>query len=160
MTTPAIVLHEAGLLDWPTAAFGFARRWMSAPEVETLAVNRLIAETDLAPEVVALTSSGLSEIDISEHLGALAQSSASIDDTVVLDRWLYANLVVLDKSMCGDETTRTRLNEIYAEFGYPEIIRYVAPHNIPPDGVTISALDCFHNALVQLRVELLEPGAG
>jgi len=164
MKDSAMVPLEAGLLDWPTAVIGFRQQWMSAEDVQAFAVNRILEELEPASEVVDLTSSQLGESDISEHLDVLAQASPQADERVLVRRWLFASLVVLDQSSADEDATMERLQEIYAEFGYPEELRYVSPYNFIAAGqdesLTVgdpisSPLECFRAALNQLRVELL-----
>lgn len=164
MISPATVLHESGLLDWPTVAVGFRQQWMSAEEVESFAVDRVLNEADPASEVVDLTSSQLGGLDIRERLEVLVERSPHVDEQVSLRRWLFASLKVLDQSSADEDATMGRLQELYAEFGLPEELRYASPYNFlpveQPESLTLgeetsSPLDWYRTAFAELRAEVL-----
>ena len=164
MISAVKVLLESELLDWPTVALGFRQQWMSVEEVESFAVSLVLKDVDPPSEVVDLTSSQLSDLDIRERLDVLVEGSLGVDERVSLRRWLFASLTVLDQSSVDEDTKLVRLQELYAEFGFPEELRYVSPYNFLPlersesvglGGQTSSPLHWFQTTLEALRVELV-----
>lgn len=167
MSLPSILSAEH-LLDWPTALVGVRRGWMTPADVSDMAVATLVdEEAGFDGDLVELTSAGtLPLADVEDHLVSLAERFPLVEEETAVRRWLLASLVDLDRADLGEDVMLARLQEIYAEFGFPEELRYASPYNLtfeewvsePQVGsVTSSAVQWFQQALRGLRASLDTP---
>lgn len=161
----ASILSDSHLLDWSTALVGFQRGSMTAAEVAELAVAKIGAEAGPIGRDLAEVASAeaLMVADVVDHLTTLSESSAAVDDELAVRRWLLASLIELEQSRLDEEAVLARLQRIYAEFGYPEELRYVTPYNLTPGDwaldpqigrSTSSQVETFHRVLRDLRATL------
>lgn len=170
MSLPSI-LSSVGLLDWPTALLGVRRGWMTPADVCDLAVAKIVDEEAVIDiELAELASAGaLPLADIEDRLVALAERCPVVEEETAERRWLLASLIDVDNTDLGEEAMLARLQDIYAEFGFPDELRYVSPYNLtfeewvsePQVGsVTSSPIRWFKRSLRELRASLVAaPGA-
>lgn len=161
------VLMSEGLLDWSTALVGFRRGWMTSADVSELAVARIVeASGEIDSDVAELTSAtGLLLVDVEDHLVSLVERSPGVEEETAVRRWLLATLIDVEGAGLGEEATLVRLQEIYAEFGFPEELRYVSPYNLTFDewacepqvgSATSSPLEWFRRSVLELRASLAQ----
>ncbi len=168
MSVSSILMSE-GLLDWPTALVGVRRGWMTPTDVSDLAVARIVeASGEIDSDVAELTSAtGLPLVDLEDHLVSLVERCPVVEEETAVRRWLLATLIDVDGAELDEETTLARLQNIYAEFGFPEELRYVSPYNLtfdewasePHVGNAMSApLEWFRRSVHELRASLAPRG--
>lgn len=130
-------LRALGLLDWPTLAAGFRRGEVSQVVVEEVATLEVVAGDGPSAELIALTATDLSDLEVQELLDQLATGEGA-DEAVALRRLLLARLLDLDaeRSATGlaNEQVVDRLELLYAEFDYPEVLRACSRYDVEPSG--------------------------
>jgi hypothetical protein len=126
------ILSSEGLLDWPTALVGVRRGWMTPTDVSDLAVARVIHEdATVDSDIAELTrAAALPLSDVEDRLVSLAEGCPVVEEETAVRRWLLAALIDVDRAALGKEATLARLQDLYAEFGFPEELRYVSPYNL------------------------------
>lgn len=165
MSLPSILSAEH-LLDWPTALVGVRRGWMTPADVSDLAVARIVdEEAAIDSDLAELTSAGaLPLADVEDHLVSLAERFPVVEEETAVRRWLLASLIDLDRANLDEDVVLARLQEIYAEFGFPDELRYVSPYNLTFDewvsdpqvgSVTSSPVRWFERVLREIRASLV-----
>jgi len=168
--TAAQVLVQRGLLDATTALRGWREDWLSGSQVSDWAVAALVADDGgVDPDLVALTSAErLPPADVQDLLEARAAAETTAEE-VAHQRWMLAALLALRDEPLGDEERLDRLDELYADLGYPEELRYISRYNFTPEeratpGVSsaepTSPLDAADAAISALEAVLLPGGTG
>ena len=164
MSVSSILVSE-GLLDWPTALVGLRRGWMTPTDVSELAVVRIVeASGEIDSDVAELTSAaGLALVDVEHHLVSLVERCPVVEEETAVRRWLLATLIDVDGAGLDEDATLARLQEVYAEFGFPEELRYVSPYNLTFDewacepqvgSAASSPLEWFRRSVLELRASL------
>lgn len=130
MSTAPIELQQLGLLDWPTCLAGLKGGWMAASDVEALAMSEVLTTDSIDSEVAELTSAKSFDLDRVERLveGLAAQRSGTRMDDVVR-RWMLAFLLEIFSKSVSDEQRQQELEDLYAEFGFPEELRTLSKYN-------------------------------
>ncbi|MHC8340462.1 DUF2247 family protein [Pseudomonas sp. HLT2-19-2] len=115
--SPLNVLISLGLACWSTIFFGFRKRWIRRDDVFEYAISQLLNGCE--SERVAIIAGG--EYLSDEELLAIISKQMEMTDCVAdMDKWRLAFLLCIDASDDSDENKINRLQEIYADFGYPE----------------------------------------
>jgi hypothetical protein len=104
---------------------------MTANDVSAFAVAGILeAETEVDSDLAYLTSAGaLLQADVEERLISLSERCPVVHEETAVKRWLLASLVEVDRAELGEGAMLALLQDIYAEFGFPEELRYVSPYN-------------------------------
>lgn len=116
-------LAKLNLIDWPTLVTGINNSWIDKDAISSYAFELLHSgETD---EDIALLagSDSLSEDEVSELLAKLCKKnsiSAQATKPLSLEKWRLAILSELQNSSLTPDEKLERLQELYADFGYPE----------------------------------------
>lgn len=135
MTGDAQIIHDLGLLSWKTAEVGFRRRWIDGESVAELAVLALSQTATTDSELAALSVAGtLAHSEIEDLLGVVADRLDPVtDEATVIKRWMLGRLIGLRRRSLDDEWLLDRIEEAYAEFGYPEELDGVSRYNFTPE---------------------------
>jgi hypothetical protein len=160
------LLRELGLLDWSTVLVGYRRGLIDARDVSEVAVQAVIESVnEVGCELAALTSAGaLSGPDVDDALVGLAGSEPTTSHDTAVRRWLLGRLVQLQRAELADDERLDVLQEVYAEFGFPEELRFVSRYNLTVDeravrpsvgDQLVSPIDGLRMAVARLRAELL-----
>lgn len=168
--TGAQALQERGLLDATTVLTGLREHRLSASDVSAWAVEELLAQDgDVDPDLAALTSAeSSSELDVQDLLETRAADETTSAE-VARQRWMLADLLSLRAESLGDEDRLDRLDELYADHGYPEELRWISRDNFTPEERTslvgpapsvTSPLDAADAAIASLEAALLPEQAG
>ena len=152
-------MKELAILDWHALQVGLQQGWASRRDVIDFAVDWLVSHQDENDHRVALMAGGESCDD--EELGQLLSSyvssndlSFSEDDTK--DKWRLAHLWALNASEQNSELQLDRLEELYAEFGYPEDMMACSRYFVPPDQSNAVIGECLSSPLDAMRQVIAE----
>ena len=115
--SPIKVLINLGLLCWPTILLGFGKGWVSRKDAIDYAVDLLIKGND--DEDVSIIAAGETLGD-DELLNLISHQVEQSDSTNDLDKWRLAHLISIAESNDDEQTKLDRLQEVYADFNYPE----------------------------------------
>lgn len=115
--SPFKVLVSLGLACWATIFLGFRKRWIRRDEIFEYAINQLLNGCE--NERVAMIAGG-GYLSDEELLDAISKEMEIVDCADEMDKWRLAFLVCIEASSDSDEDKTNELQEIYADFGYPE----------------------------------------
>ncbi|RON50088.1 DUF2247 family protein [Pseudomonas frederiksbergensis] len=115
--SPFGVLIGLGLACWSTIFLGFRKSWIRREDIFEYAINQLLDGCE--SERVAIIAGGeyLSDEELLEVISKQMEMTNCVAD---MDKWRLAFLLCLDASNDSDENKINRLQEIYADFDYPE----------------------------------------
>ncbi|MEA9976449.1 MULTISPECIES: DUF2247 family protein [unclassified Pseudomonas] len=115
--SPLGVLSSLGLACWSTIFLGFKKRWIGREDIFEFAMNQLLNGCE--SERVAIIAGGeyLSDEELLEVISKQMEMASCVAE---IDKWLLAFLLCIDSSNDSDEDKINRLQEIYADFDYPE----------------------------------------
>jgi len=113
------VLNNLNLLCWSLLFMGLRKEWVTKSDIEGYAVSLLSANLDGGDEKIAELASAesLGDDDVRELLFQLGRADEQPDN---VEKWRLALLISLSESVLSEEEKVDRLQELYAEFGYPE----------------------------------------
>ncbi|EGU56401.1 hypothetical protein VINI7043_21066 [Vibrio nigripulchritudo ATCC 27043] len=115
---PIKILINLGLLCWSTIHLGLKKGWVSRKDVTDYAVDLLINGNE--NENVAIIAGGDS-LDDDEFFTLVSNHVRQPDDKASsLDKWRLAHLLNIAESDDNEQTKLDRLQEVYANFDYPE----------------------------------------
>ncbi len=115
--SPIKIMINLGLLCWPTILFGFRKGWVSRKDVIDYAVDLLINGSD--NEDIAIIAGGES-LGNDELLDMISNQVEQAKNSAALDKWRLAYLLNIAESDENQQTKLDRLQEVYANFDYPE----------------------------------------
>ncbi|ASA57914.1 DUF2247 family protein [Vibrio gazogenes] len=116
--SPIKVLISLGLLCWATILLGLKKGWVSRKDVIDYAVALLVNGNE--NEDVAIIAGGES-LEDDELFNLILNQIKQTDDTAsALDKWRLAHLLNIAESDYDEQTKLDRLQEVYANFDYPE----------------------------------------
>ncbi|MDO6583866.1 DUF2247 family protein [Photobacterium sp. 2_MG-2023] len=116
---PMEVLKELNLVCWSTLLVGLQRGWAKKSDIAAYATSLLSADLDNGDENIAVLA-GADSLDDSEIKCLLLQVGGSTDAPEVIEKWRLATLTALSGSVLSEEEKIDKLQELYAEFEYPE----------------------------------------
>ncbi|EJN27339.1 hypothetical protein PMI36_00611 [Pseudomonas sp. GM79] len=114
---PLKCLISLGLMEWSTILLGFGKGWVGREDIIEYALSQLLNGSE--SEDVAVLAGGMCLSD-EELLGLASKQIKISDDVADMDKWRLAFLLCIDLSGDSDEHKIDRLQEAYADFGYPE----------------------------------------
>lgn len=114
---PIKILKNLGLLCWSTILLGLGKGWVSRKDVIDYAVDLLVNGN--GDENVAIIAAGETLRD-DELLKLISNQVKQSDNTDTLDKWRLAHLISIAESNEDVQTKLDRLQEVYANFDYPE----------------------------------------
>lgn len=115
--SPINVLINLGLLGWSTILLGLKKGWIRRKDVIDYAVDLLVNGNN--DEDVAIIACGESLGD-DELLNLISNHAERGDNPDDFDKWRLAHLISIVESDEGEQTKLDRLQEVYANFDYPE----------------------------------------
>ena len=111
-------LVDNGLVDCATIRFGYNSGWISRDGVSDYFTDMVCSDgfdgCDLA--LLLAVSSSLSDVEFNDIVAKLPGG----DEFLVINRWRLGRLMELDLSDITDDEKLCILQDIYAEFDYPE----------------------------------------
>jgi hypothetical protein len=114
---PLKCFFSLGLMEWSTILLGFGKGWVGREDIIEYAFSQLLNGSE--SEDVAVLAGGRYLSD-DELLGVVSKQIKISDDVADMDKWRLAFLLCIDLSGDSDERKIDRLQEVYADFGYPE----------------------------------------
>lgn len=96
---------------------GFRKRWVDREDIFEFAMNQLL--NDCESEQVAIIAGG-EHLSDEEILEIVSRQMEMTNCAVEMDKWCLAFLLCIDVSNDSDENKVNRLQEVYADFDYPE----------------------------------------
>lgn len=117
--SPFKILIGLSLMCWSTIVFGFRRGWVKRSEIFDYAVTQLVNDSHADSEDVAIIAGG-EYLSDDELLGLMSKQIERIDNASDLDKWRLAFLLWIEVSGDSDQDKINRLQEVYADFNYPE----------------------------------------
>ena len=114
---PLEVLGEFRLLDWSSIWLGYKRGWVRREDISEYAISQLGDES--SSESVAILAGG-NYLSDEEFEGIVLNEINSHDEAGSLDKWRLAFLLCTAASNDSYDEKVSKLQEVYAEFGYPE----------------------------------------
>ncbi|WP_407311129.1 DUF2247 family protein [Pseudomonas sp. nanlin1] len=111
------VLTDLNLASWSTIFVGYTKHWINREDIFEYAMSQLLNGCD--SENVAIIAGG-KYLNDEEILDIISKQINIKDFVVEMDKWRLAFLVCIDQSNDSDEKKLKRLQEIYADFDYPE----------------------------------------
>lgn len=146
--SPLGVLIRLGLACWSTILLGFRKRWLRREDVFEFAMSQLLSGCE--SEHVAVIAGG--ECLSDEELLEIISDKMGVESGVAeMDKWRLVFLVCIDESTDSDEVKINKLQDIYADFDYPEDMASCSIYS--QDG--ISPLVAMSRVLERLREKFL-----
>ena len=113
------ILQEKNLLSWSVLLFGLERGWVDVEQVIEYALNYLSMHPFEYHEDISILA-GAAKDNREEILGILSKLAGDFSFERVKDIWRLAFLSELYFSHLGDEEKIYKLQEVYADFDYPQ----------------------------------------
>ena len=115
------VLRRRGQLTWRAMQFGLQRGWMKREDVAHAAADWLAGNPDssLQPALLLAACEGDDVQEVSAMLGEANTASTRETEGDAALRWRWAFLAALADDCADGEVRLQRLQEVYAEFGFP-----------------------------------------
>ena len=124
--TSVEVLARLGLLSWHVLLLGWEKGWVTRDDIIDYAVHLLAANKDQGDENIAAIAAGenYSNDELKQFItsltkhreGGLLAENAGAE----IEKWRLAQLISINESELSEEEKLQRLQDVYAEFGYPE----------------------------------------
>lgn len=119
MLLPIDVLIKNNRLSWGCLHIGFKKGWVTKENISNFSVQMLENGVD-SDDVSLLIDSTLDMRDVELKLLKLSSENESEDQ--IMGCWLWAFLKALQIKSSSDDDKINELQEIYSEFGYPEVM--------------------------------------
>lgn len=116
---PFKILIGLGLMCWSTIVFGFRKGWVKRSEVFDYAVTQFVSDGRGDSESITLIAGG-EYLSDDELLGLMSRQIECTNNDSDFDKWLLAFLLSIEESVDSDLDKVNRLQEVYADFNYPE----------------------------------------
>lgn len=116
---PIEQLKELNLVCWSSLLVGLQRGWAAKSDVAAYAISLLSADLDNGNENIAVLA-GADSLDDMEVKDLLLQIDGSTEAPEAFEKWRLATLITLSDSVLSEEEKIDKLQELYAEFDYPE----------------------------------------
>lgn len=115
--SPLKMMIGLGLMCWSTLVLGFRKGWVKRKDIFDYAIGQLMNGSD--SEDVAVIAGG-EYLSDDELIGLILNQIKESDSASDLDKWRLAFLLCIEASDDCDDGKVNRLQEVYADFGYPE----------------------------------------
>ncbi|MFK0089672.1 DUF2247 family protein [Pseudomonas sp. NPDC090755] len=115
--SPFEMLIKLDLMCWSTVVVGFGKGWMKRKDIFDYAISQLASGSNSVDVAVIAGGEYLSDGDL---LDLILKQVKKTDCASDLDKWRLAFLLCIKSSEDCDESKVNRLQEIYADFDYPE----------------------------------------
>lgn len=159
------LLRDLGLLNWPTLLVGWKRRQVSRADLIDFAVAWLLKHPDEEDSRIVEMASGEQLDDaeltvlLSDYVETVSRACEEGEYSAHLDRWRLAEVWILASGELDVETKLDRLEQLYADYDYPEDMARCSRYYVDPsqeqDGWAIgdscqSPLDAMGTLLIEL----------
>lgn len=115
--SPFKILSELRLACWSTISLGFRKGWVRRSDIFDYAIGQLMSG-DAGQEVAQIAGGEyFSDEELLELIEDKQQGQNAVSD---LDKWRLAFLLSIEWSGDSEEDKLCRLQEVYADFDYPE----------------------------------------
>lgn len=142
-------LVDSGLMDCATVRFGYDSGWISREGVSDYFTDIVCSDgfdgCDLA--LLLAVSSSLSDVELNGIVARLPSGGGLL----VINRWRLGKLVELDLSDITDDEKICILQDIYAEFDYPEDMAGCSIYSVTSE----PPLDAMRRVIAGLSVSIL-----
>lgn len=127
-------LARQGVLSWSVLAVGLDRGWTDPASVAEAAQDWLSQHPGQEPSSVLLLAGGEGEEPdvVKSWLSEATEELGSESEETCLDLWRWAKLTTLDEAAVRAEAKLERLQELYADFGYPEDMAACSIYHVEP----------------------------
>lgn len=115
--SPLSVLIDLGLACWSTIYFGLKKRWVGRAEIFEFAMSQLLNGCESERDVIIAGGEYLSDEELLEVISKEIEVTNCVAE---MDKWRLAFLLCIDSSNDSEENKIKRLQEVYADFDYPE----------------------------------------
>ena len=141
-------LKQESLLSWSVIKWGWENHTLSFDNMLDYAVLQLESSND---ENIAILA-GLSETDrdtICQILNELVSKEPEQDSK---GKWILAALLVIQESELDDQSKIDSLQEVYAEFDYPESLSKCSIYYVEPEKRTnVKIGDILSDPLIEMQ---------
>lgn len=149
LMSPYLILCELGLLSWSVIWSGWKEGKITKADVSNYAEHLMSNGLDDGDEDVAVL--GFAESMESDEIEGPMRKLASVElDYDVREKWRLVALTLLNASSLSEEEKIRRLQEIYAEFDYPEDMRSCSIYS----GDTVDPLEAMSTVISTLKHKL------
>lgn len=115
--SPIKILINLGLLCWSTILLGLRKGWVSRKDAIDYAIELLVNGNE--DEDVVIIAGG-ETLEDDELLNLISEQVEQADIATALDKWRLAHLLSIAESDDDEQTKLDKLQEVYANFDYPE----------------------------------------
>lgn len=148
-------LQNLSHISWPTLLIGLKKGWINKDAISDYANLLLTTEPDRAAPNVALliATDSLNQDDIATLINEICTTQGidlRAEEPASIEKWRLAHLSDIQNSPLLDEDKLTKLQELYAEFDYPEDMSACSIYH-PGE---ISPLAAMHQLIEQLKLKL------
>ena len=132
------ILQQHGQLDWSVLLVGWRRGWATRADIIAFAVAWLIQHPDDENSCIVDLAGGESlknaelEALLENHVAAVNGSLPDDRRSPEVDKWRLAHLKLIADGAIDPETKLVRLEELYAEFDYPEDMAACSRYHLSP----------------------------
>ncbi len=132
------ILRQLGQLDWRVLLVGWRRGWATRGDIIAFAVAWLLQHSDDEDSRIAELAGGesLEDAELEAILGSYAAAgNGSLPEdrrSAEVDKWRLAHLRLLADGALDPEAKLARLEELYAEFDYPEDMAACSRYYLSP----------------------------
>ncbi len=141
-------LRGLGLISWSTLLVGQQKGWASKSDIADYAASLLACGNLENIDAAVLASANT--LDDSEVIDLLQRMIRShTPEKEVLDKWRLAILISLNNSDLPEDEKIERLQELYAEFDYPEDMKSCSIYFQD----TVDPLSAMRNVISHLKLK-------
>ena len=154
--SPFEILKSLNLLSWTALLVGWERGWVTKANLDDYATTQLqsdVSDVDLAATATLASANHLAAAEIAEPLKQLAGREAERDE-ITLDKWRLARLIELKSMQLDSDDKVIRLEELGAEFGYPQDMRFCSRYVGSEETNVAGPLDAMNSVISELRRRL------
>lgn len=145
---PLEVLGECRLLDWSSIWLGYKRGWVRREDICEYAISQL-GDENCSENIAILAGGGY--LSDEEFEGIILNEINSHGEAGSLDKWRLAFLLCIAVSNDSYADKVSELQEIYAEFGYPEDMASCSVYSSDE----VCPLEAMNEVVKNLRKKLL-----
>ena len=158
------ILHGRVALSWAALKIGWRKGWVDSRGISTFATAWLVRHPENSEEAALLLANcgGDSREEISRWLDEVSSNKDPAGEVSAINRWRLGFLLALDADGdMGDEEKLERLQEIYADFSFPNDMAACSQYYVSEDdeqgGKVRGPLDAMREVIRQLEKEFGVP---
>jgi hypothetical protein len=116
---PIDELKELALICWSTLLVGLQKGWVTKSDIADYATKLLSKGIDNNEDIAVLANADFyDDLEVKELM--LRITNEPNFEAAAVEKWRLAILLALNKSILPEEEKIDKLQELYAEFDYPE----------------------------------------